>query len=332
MAARYGRLTDVHLRYHGNTQPPMESPISFDEICANAMLLGAPLLIAHNNNYGWWEIEEKLQMARDRGFNMWSEYYPYDSAFTIVSSHALRPEFIEKDRGLKYENVMLNPRTGKFLDRAAYEALVKKEPGHLVVIFNPPRREWMPYWLAVPHMTVASDGCGGRGQDNKNLPWDADYSRYFGHPRTAGSRAKVLRLAREQGIPLMFTISQLSYWSAKHLGDAGLQSMKERGRVQLGKVADLTLFNPQTVTDNATYKPGEHGLPSTGIPFVIVNGTIVVKDSKVLPVKPGQPIRYPVEEKGRFVPVTENKWIGEHTITPVPVPVIEDSGMDILTH
>lgn len=324
VAARYGRLTDVHLRYHGNTQTPIESPLSFDEVFANAALLDAPLLVAHDNNYGWWEIEEKLQMARAKGLNMWGEYYPYDSAYTIVSSHSLRPESIEKDRGLKYEEVMLDPQTGKFLDKAAYQALVKKDPGHLVVLFNPARRAWMPFWLAMPHMTVASDATGGRGKDGKPLSWDADYTSYFGHPRTVGSRAKVLRLAREQGVPLMFTIAQLSYWSAKHLGDAGLESMKERGRLQVGKVADLSLFDPQTVTDNATYKMGENGLPSTGIPFVIVNGKIVVRDSVVLPVKAGQPIRYPVEEKGRFLPVTENKWIEEHTIGSNPIAGVDD--------
>jgi N-acyl-D-aspartate/D-glutamate deacylase len=42
-----------------------------------------------------------------------------------------------------------------------------------------------------------------------------------------------------------------------------------------GKIAVITLFDPKTVTDNATYKAGENGLPSTGIPYVIVNGTIV---------------------------------------------------------
>jgi N-acyl-D-amino-acid deacylase len=38
------------------------------------VLLGAPLLMAHDNDYGWWEIEEKLQMARAMGLNMWAEY------------------------------------------------------------------------------------------------------------------------------------------------------------------------------------------------------------------------------------------------------------------
>ena len=58
-----------------------------------------------------------------------------------------------------------------------------------------------------------------------------------------------------------FTLAQLSYWTAKHLGDTGLDAMKERGRVQVGKVADLTLFDPSTVAARATYKEGENGLP-----------------------------------------------------------------------
>jgi N-acyl-D-glutamate deacylase len=126
----------------------------------------------------------------------------------------------------------------------------------------------------------------------------------------------------------MFQIAQLSYWAALHLGDAGLQDMKDRGRVQVGKIADLTLFDPDTVTDNSTYTAGENGLPSTGIPYVIVNGTIVVKDSKVLAeVKPGQPIRYPVEPVGRFEPVDVTRWISEKTIMPVALPSVDDCGL-----
>lgn len=326
VAARYGRLASVHLRYHGSPKTPTESPLSFDEVFANAVLLDAPLLIAHNNDYGWWEIEEKLQMARAKGLNMWGEYYPYEASSTVVGADFLRPELHEKTYGYKYEKTLYDPLTDKFLDKAAYEALVKRNPGQAVVIFKPARKEWMPYWLTMPHMTVATDAMMGVGKDGKLLPWEAEYTKYAGHPRTAGAMAKVLRLGREQGAPLMFAISQLSYWTAKHLGDAGLQSMKERGRLQVGKIADLTLFDPKTVTDNATYKDGENGRPSTGIPYVIVNGTVVVKDSNVLPVRPGQPIRYPVEPKGRFLAVTVNKWIGEHTITAVPMPDVDDTG------
>lgn len=50
--------------------------MGFAEMFTNAALLKAPPLICHNNDYGWWEIEEKPSMAHDLGMNMWAEYYP----------------------------------------------------------------------------------------------------------------------------------------------------------------------------------------------------------------------------------------------------------------
>jgi len=63
--------------------------------------------------------------------------------------------------------------------------------------------------------------------------------------------------------------------------------------MQVGMDADITIFDPETVKDNSTPQYGAR--PTTGIPYVLVNGTVVVKDSKVLKgVYPGQPIRRPV--------------------------------------
>lgn len=95
--------------------------------------------------------------------------------------------------------------------------------------------------------------------------------------------------------------------------------MDERGRMQVGMVADITIFDPENVEPRSTYKVGENGLPPVGIPYVIVNGTIVVRNSKVEEVFPGQPIRFPIEAKGRFEPVDVNGWTGKHTINVPPV-------------
>ncbi len=71
--------------------------------------------------------------------------------------------------------------------------------------------------------------------------------------------------------------------------------MARKGRIQLGMDADLTIFDPAAVKDNSTPQMG--GLPSTGIPYVVVNGTIVVKESKVLEgVYPGRPIRAEIRD------------------------------------
>jgi N-acyl-D-aspartate/D-glutamate deacylase len=125
-----------------------------------------------------------------------------------------------------------------------------------------------------------------------------------------------LRIAREQDIPLMQILSASSYNPAKYLGDTGLEAMKVRGRLQKGMVADITILDPETVRDNATYAKGT--LPTTGIPYVIVNGTIVVKDSTVLKdVTPGQPIRFPVETESRFEPLSVDNWKNEFLVAPV---------------
>jgi N-acyl-D-glutamate deacylase len=314
VGANYGRVTSVHTRYHLLSETPYEAPIAFDEVFTNAMLTGAPLLMAHNNDYGWWEIEEKLQMAREKGLNMWSEYYPYAAGSTAITAAFLRPsEWVEK-KGYRYEETIYDPIDDKYLTNETYAALMKKEPGRSVVVEFPYRKEWMNNWLAIPHMTIASDAMAGVGADGKLLPWDADWSEYRGHPRTSGSHGTCFRLGREQGIPLMFTIAQASYWPAKHLGESGLEAMKQRGRLQIGKIADITIFDPNTIKENSSFKVGEHGIPTTGIPYVLVSGVIVVKNSEVLPVKAGKEIRFPIEAKGRFVPINQNKWLNEHTI------------------
>ncbi|MDB9999181.1 amidohydrolase family protein [Porticoccaceae bacterium] len=313
-AARYGRLASVHTRYHLNAETPTEAPIALDEVLLNAILLDAPLLLAHDNDYGWWENEEKLQMARAQGHNVWGEYYPFGAGATFVSADFLKPEMWEDVNGYKYEETLYDPGADKFLSKAEYLVMVEENPGYFIVVFIPPRKEWMKYWLTIPHMVVASDAMPGVDKSGKLLPYDADPSEYAGHPRTVSSYSTTLQLAREAEVPLMFTLAQLSYWNAKHLGDTGLVAMQERGRVQVGKVADLTLFDPDTVAPRASYKAGENGLPSAGIPWVIVNGTIVVRDSEVQNVRPGQSIRFPVEDEGRFVPVEWNNWLDEHTI------------------
>jgi len=314
VAANYARVTSVHTRYHLIQETPTEAPIAFDEIFTNAMLLDAPLLMAHNNDYGWWEIEEKLQLARAKGLNMWSEYYPYAAGSTPVSADFLRPAEWKDKYGYRYEDTLYDPVDDAYLTDETYAEAMNSHPGRAMVVFFPYREEWMPYWLTIPHMTIASDAMAGVGDDGELLPWDADYAEYRGHPRTSGTRGATFRRGRELGVPLMFTIAQASYWVAKHLGDTGIKAMQERGRMQVGKVADITIFDPETITDNSGYKVGEHGIPTTGIPYVVVSGTIVVKDNEVLPVKAGKAIRFPVEPKGRFKPIEVDGWLNQHTI------------------
>jgi len=70
---------------------------------------------------------------------------------------------------------------------------------------------------------------------------------------------------------------------------------KNKGRIRVGADADLTIFDPARIIDKATYdEPLQY---SEGIPFVLVNGVLVVKDSQLVDgVLPGRAARAPITQ------------------------------------
>jgi N-acyl-D-amino-acid deacylase len=87
--------------------------------------------------------------------------------------------------------------------------------------------------------------------------------------------------------------------------------------MQEGCDADIAVFDPDMVTDNSTYNIGEGMLPTTGNPHVLVNGVVVVRDTEILPVFPGKPIRFPVMPRGQVSKIKINPpyrpGMGENT-------------------
>jgi N-acyl-D-aspartate/D-glutamate deacylase len=67
---------------------------------------------------------------------------------------------------------------------------------------------------------------------------------------------------------------------------------RQKGRLQEGADADIVVFDPATITDRATFdKPME---PSTGVHFLVVAGTILIDEGKIVPnVFPGQALLGP---------------------------------------
>jgi N-acyl-D-aspartate/D-glutamate deacylase len=102
------------------------------------------------------------------------------------------------------------------------------------------------------------------------------------HPRGAGTNGRILgRYVRErQVLTLGQAIAKMSWLPAQRLEKVA-EGMARKGRVQPGADADLTIFDPATVTDRADF--GRSDQPSQGFVHVIVNGTPVVRDSKLVP-------------------------------------------------
>ena len=66
----------------------------------------------------------------------------------------------------------------------------------------------------------------------------------------------------------------------------------DRGLLRPGMWADITIFNPETVIDRATYKD-PHMFPA-GIPYVIVNGGLTISEGKYTGNRSGITLRKPV--------------------------------------
>lgn len=105
------------------------------------------------------------------------------------------------------------------------------------------------------------------------------------HPRGYGNNARVLGeyVRKRKVIPLEEAIRKMTSLPAEHFRFA------DRGALKPGYAADLVLFDAATVGDAATFeKPHAY---ATGIPYVIVNGVVVVKDGVHTGAKPGVALR-----------------------------------------
>ena len=211
---------------------------------------------------------------------------------------------------------MQDPLTGEFYTREKYDRMLEEAPATQIVLYKMDPSA-IPDWCKLPGVTYASDAMMLPGGWDDSLPWDTAYEDVPNtHPRLAGTHGTCFRLAREHNFSLMQAIAASSYNPAKYLGKTGLKSMQERGRIQKGMIADITILDPKRIRDNATYAQGTK--PTTGIPYVIVNGKTVVKESKVLKgVFPGQPIRFPVEDKSKFEPLSVEAWKNNWLSSPV---------------
>jgi len=290
LAKRYNTFITTHVRYLA--QIPPSGYLGVEELLSVALANEVPLIVHHvpsNCLALTAECLDLIDQAQKAGHKVAGEFYPYTAGSSIIGADYLAPGFQERT-GMDYKDITY-VKTGETMTKELLAKYRKEDPGGLMIMHHIKEKDMLAAF-AREGVFVGSDGVPFT-DDKGGIPdWGAPYGVGNGHPRGAGTHAKVLRMVREKNvIPLMEAISKLSYLQAKFLEDM-VPDMKHRGRLKPGAVADINIFDPATVTDNATFDEGENSLPSTGIPYVVVNGTIVVKDSKVLKgVYPGQPIR-----------------------------------------
>ena len=262
----------VHMRNSGPQEPGAID--SLQEVLADAAATGASLHVVHITSTCLRETPLALEMiagARKRGLDVTTECYPYTAGMTDLASAIFEPGWQERQGGISFGDLQW-AATGERLTAESFARYRKQ--GGMVAIHSIPE-EVVKEALANPMVMIASDGILDSGK---------------GHPRAVGTYSRVLgRYVREQHVlTLMEALRKMTVMPADRWG------MKNKGRLAPGADADITVFDADKIIDHATFDhPAE---ASEGVRFVLVDGTVVVRNGKVQEgVTPGQAVRRPIK-------------------------------------
>jgi len=248
-----------------------------DSTIAAAAAAKAKLHIVHVNSSGDTNLVaflDHIQRARDAGQDVTTEAYPYGAGMTELSSALFDDWKTWPDSRFGQHQLV---STGERLTRRTFERA--RAAGNAMVIIHGRSEEQTRTAIVSPLTMIASDGVIENGR---------------GHPRTSGSYSKVLGkyVRDEKAVTLMDALRKMTLMPAERLRPR-VPSMANKGRVRVGADADLTIFDPATVIDRATYEDAT--IAPVGIPYVIVGGQVVVDSGAVTAARPGRAIRAPTQ-------------------------------------
>jgi len=269
VAAQAGGVYATHMRsYH------VDARSSYQEAARIGREAGLPVVISHfhchTNEHpevcvealGWYE------QSRAEGQEIAADAYPYEA-----SSTSILPDFVEKRTKVLVTWSKPHPEVnGRYLhDIAAewgtddIEAAKRLAPGGAIYFGRD--EENVKRLMTHPGIIIGSDG----------IPLNR-----HPHPRLWGTFPRVLgHYARDLGLMEMEdAVHRMTAASADRFGLAG------RGRVEAGAMADLVVFDPETILDTADFMNPEQ--PARGIDHVLVNGIEVWNEDGHTGVSPGR--------------------------------------------
>ncbi len=323
VASQYGGMYATHMRSEGDFILK-----ALNETVRIAFEANIPTEIYHlkiNLARNWGKIDtvlEKIDSARRSGLAITANNYPYIASATGLTARlpnwvqaggaaAMRkrlrnPEIRRKvlhemRQGIPYKNsdphdVMLlgfrldslNLRyRGKRLDEVARMRgkdadetvidLLLIDKSTIGAVYYQQSENSIQKIIQQPYVSFGSDGA--------SMSDDPVFAEWGTHPRAYGTFSRVLAkyVREEKLLTLEQAVHRFTYLPASNL------KLKKRGKLAVGYFADLAIFNPNTITDLATFEePKQY---AQGMVHVFVNGVHVLNNGEHTGSKPGRIIR-----------------------------------------
>ena len=246
---------------------------SIDEFCAAGVEYDIPVQISHIGSMGGFgqmeQVLEQIDSYKLNGLDIAMDCYPYFAFSTRLGTPTYDPGWLDRYH-CDYD--VLEYCEGKYKgQRATAEtfAEMRRDFPECITVCHVMKEEEIR--LAFRHSAVmlGSDGLVNNGQ---------------GHPRAAGSFPRFLKVfAREGDLSLYQAVEKMTAQPAARL------HLSNKGRLNVGADADVTIFDFEKIQDGATF--AEPAVAPQGIEYVFVGGELAFEHGQILKDNCGKSIR-----------------------------------------
>lgn len=306
VVSEYDGIVTCHMRSEG-----LKIKEALNELIQAGLASGAHVHVSHLkiDNYRVHgravEVWEIIENARRQGVKITADMYPYTASCTTLTIRCPKWSLDGGDEavlrflsGPRRQEVIEGIRSHYFNAERAETCLFSDDGGLWPEIIGKTLREvseemlcTQDYALAAAQVlerTRARAGCiffvmdekdmlyflsrdVGIGSDSRSMPGDPGKVRIRPHPRAFGAMAEYFRLVREKRVcGLEEAVRRVTGETAECFG------LRNRGILAVGKAADVTVFDPETIASRATYLDPVQ--LAVGVRHVIVNGGVALRD------------------------------------------------------